>query len=71
MKVEGADAYEVVVNYLIRNGWRREEKVSGWWMKDGTEDMTLGAALEVQLDEDSIDQRVMLPSEPLEFWGGR
>lgn len=69
MKVEGHDAYEMVVNYLIRNGWRREEKVSGWWMKESSDEMTLGDALERQLDDDGIDQRVMLRKEPLEFWG--
>ena len=71
MKVEGYEAYEMVVHYLLRNGWRREEKVSGWWMKDDMEERTLGPAFEAQLDLDEIDQRVMLPNEPLEFWGGR
>lgn len=65
----GQGAYAAVVAYLLANGWRREERVSGWWWKDGEEERTLGPALEAQLDADEIDQRIMLPGELQEFWG--
>jgi len=61
--------YEAVVDYLVSNGWRREELGSGWWWKDGREEATLGGALEQQLDADAIDQRDASLGEPQEFWG--
>lgn len=66
---DGERIYAEVCSYLAERGWRREEAESGWWMKDGTEEMMLGDALEVQLDEEEIDQRVMTPGEPHIFWG--
>ena len=66
---DAGNAYASVVEYLLGNGWRREELGSGWWWRDGFEEATLGGALEQQLDADKLDQRDALDGEPQEFWG--
>ena len=68
--MSGAEVYEHAVRYLIANGWRRQERVSGWWWKEEAgDDATLGGALEWQLDTDGVDQRVAVDDEPEEYWG--
>lgn len=64
-----SEVYEACCRYLVENGWRREEEVSGWWWKDGENDAEMGAALDAQLYRDRVDLRVRHSWEPEEFWG--
>lgn len=62
--------YDAMCRYLVSNGWRRQDEVSGWWWKDDSPegDLTLGPAVEAQLDMDGLDTRIMRVWEPYEFW---
>lgn len=61
--------YSAAVGYLILAGWRRQEKGSGWWWKEGFDDCTTGTALEEQMHSDGLDLRASIDGEPEEYWG--
>jgi hypothetical protein len=57
--LDGQIVYHNVVLYLQRNGWRREEKGSGWWWSETEPELiTMGEALDKQLLADGVDLRV-------------
>jgi hypothetical protein len=64
------DLYDLMCRYLIDNGWRRQEEVSGWWWKEDAPDgdSTIGEAVQQQLALDGLDVRLMRMWEPYEFW---
>lgn len=64
--------YRAMVEFVQARGARREELGSGWWWCEpfGTEERTLGAAVEWFFDSDGIDTRNAIPGEiDGEYWG--
>ena len=62
-KAASENMYRSVEAFLIVRGWRRIEPDEGWWWHPEREsDVTIGGALDAELDAQHIDTRVNHPA---------